>query len=86
MSNGDWNCRLQQGCACLTATHALQCPESWVTHEAAEITRLRAELERVREAGRAVVEEWANAETFHEVVFEKLVAALDAALEGEEGK
>ena len=44
------------------------------------ICRLRAENARMREAGQAVVDDWANAEVFHEVVFEKLVNALRAAL------
>ncbi len=48
--------------------------------DAAEIARLRAENARLREAGQAVVDDWANAEVFHEVVFEKLVEALRAAL------
>lgn len=77
MSNGDWNCRLQQGCACLTATHALQCPESWVTHEAAEITRLRAELDRVREAGRAVVQCYSTGDM---TGYRRAFTALDAAI------
>lgn len=56
---------------------------------AAEITRLRAELERVREAGRQVVEEWDMPFDFFEelaATMEGPITALRTALEGEEGK
>ena len=51
--------------------------------DAAEITRLRAELERVREAGREVVEDYDEAPRTR---LHRSIENLRTALEGEEGK
>lgn len=51
--------------------------------DSAEITRLRAELERVREAGQTLLMWWDNDSSLE---IEPFLENLRTALEGEEGK